>query len=534
MLAAQLLILVIAMVMARWTHMSLGVTIMLPVSGLGVLKLGSCSSAMPSFGAIVLALLGPLAFLVELLWLGRFVTVDVYHVILVALLGTGPGLLAATLPSSRPRLVLTRLCGLWLGLAASLLTWIGYEANNGAMFFSGLAALAVLALVSTWLFHLPASWMLVANTFVLLAIGLPIADRFTRTSYADDPQAALHGKYFLFEKARKDPASFAQWWRCYLNEWQQLAVIAPDPSGQVKFILAPHSNGKLFESRFTINRLGFRGPEFMIEKGNAYRIVALGESTTFGCTLFAADRPWPEVLEDLIRERIPSSRPVQVINAGVPAYSLRDNLARLARDILPLKPDLIISYHGINGFYLLDASVPKTSGPPPPAFRPRPLRLLADAEYRLKMIYYRKSQTSLADRAPSLSSPTNSQYAAAYRDLIQITRTNGIRLALASYSMAVNSQSEAAAAEFYRTAAPGVHRVVKVNAVHTELLRQLCTDHPETIFVDTHPSLDGCTDMFIDLGHFTQHGRQRLAENIFQTLRPALERDLQPTASIAR
>jgi lysophospholipase L1-like esterase len=40
--------------------------------------------------------------------------------------------------------------------------------------------------------------------------------------------------------------------------------------------------------------------------------------------------------------------------------------------------------------------------------------------------------------------------------------------------------------------------------------------------------------MFIDLGHFTQHGRQRLAENIFQTLRPALERDLQPTASIAR
>src|ERR1035438_2587865 len=65
------------------------------------------------------------------------------------------------------------------------------------------------------------------------------------------------------------------------------------------------------------------------------------KSTTFGCTLGQEDKPWPEVFEQMIRERLKPLRPVEVINAGVPGYTLEDNLHRLAKDVLPLKPDTL-------------------------------------------------------------------------------------------------------------------------------------------------------------------------------------------------
>jgi hypothetical protein len=60
----------------------------------------------------------------------------------------------------------------------------------------------------------------------------------------------------------------------------------------------------------------------------------------------AEDRPWPEVLEGAIRERFECAAPVQVVNAGVPGWTLANQIARLEQDIIPLAPDLIVSYHG--------------------------------------------------------------------------------------------------------------------------------------------------------------------------------------------
>ena len=117
-----------------------------------------------------------------------------------------------------------------------------------------------------------------------------------------------------------------------------------------------------------INRLGFPGgPSWLTPKGDVYRIVALGASTTFGITLNSDDRPWPELLQEVITERLKPARKVEVVNAGVPGYRLEFNVHRLAPDILPLKPDLIICYHGINGFGQLDPSIPSTMSKPPPS-----------------------------------------------------------------------------------------------------------------------------------------------------------------------
>ena len=44
--------------------------------------------------------------------------------------------------------------------------------------------------------------------------------------------------------------------------------------------------------------------------------------------------------------------------------------------------------------------------------------------------------------------------------------------------------------------------------------------------MDTHPNLDGDHDKFIDLMHFTQAGRQQLAETMFAGIRDLLDGDL--------
>jgi len=401
-----------------------------------------------------------------------------------------------------------------------------YLQNEPVVFHVGLGlALGLLILCKGW-FRLSWFGIQLVNTAILFILALPMVDLLTRPTSRRDSQLALANRNYDYAAARKDPAAFRTWWKNYLDQWSKMGgqVFSGDPSGILPFRLQPGSHGCLFDSRIEINSKGFRGNEFPDDKGNCYRIVALGESSTFGCTIYAADRPWPELLEAMIRERLYPRRPVQVINAGVPAYSLEHNLHRLASDILPLKPDLIISYHGANGFYMLDEALPKPFGALPPRYKNRPIKLLADFEYRLKMLRFRRHLNPQRLLDPTgFSNPLSTRYAEAYRQLIEAVGTNGIRLILANYSMAVNQQSDSDAVEFYRTCSPSVHWQIRANVVHSELLNQLVSRYPEVRLVNTRPSLNGKPEMFIDLAHFTQAGRQQMAENIFSGLRRDFE-----------
>jgi lysophospholipase L1-like esterase len=232
----------------------------------------------------------------------------------------------------------------------------------------------------------------------------------------------------------------------------------------------------------------------------------------------------------MIRDRIKPQRSVEVINAGVPAYTLDSSLRRLPTDILPLKPDLIISYHGYNTFSMLADGVTRSHTPLPPVYRERPLKLLADSEYRVKVLLYKRDQSS----AGASGDPVNlrlmdTDCALAYRQLIRIARTNHIKLALANFSMAVNGRSDSDVVEFYRPCFAGVYWQMKENLAHSLLLQNLAKQNPDVCLINTQPGLDGEHDKFIDLVHLTQDGRQQLAENIFAAIRPILEHDLSPS-----
>ncbi len=426
---------------------------------------------------------------------------------------------------------------IWAMLGGLLWVVAAYARNRSWLFFGGLLVfLGLLVLCHFW-FRLRTPGIIAVNTFILLIIGLPLADVLVRCVSSLGTELNARRQYYLYDVAKKNPVAFGRWWNYYVVQWRRAEkkIYERDPDPILAYHLRPHSHARVAQSTFSINSRGFRGREIAAEKGDAYRIVALGESTTFGVTLSPEDRPWPELLEQLIRERLKPRRPVEVINAGVPGYRLDQNLRRFAKDILPLKPDMVISYHGINAFSLLRDAVPFAPAARPPAYKERPLRLLADAEYRLRLIRFQHRQPPRHTPHPgTLADPLATPYAALYRQLIQLAQTNHFRLVLANFSMAVNEQSDPALVEFYQPGNPDAAWQIQANRVHSTIVRELAEQHPEVCFVDTHPHLDGEHDKFIDLVHFAPPGDRQLAENFYDALRPILTADLFPALTTGR
>ena len=196
---------------------------------------------------------------------------------------------------------------------------------------------------------------------------------------------------------------------------------------------------------------------------------------------------------------------------------------------------MIISYHGMNGFPMLNPDIPSIIGKRPPGYQPRPLKLLADFEYRIKLDRYKKEQIRRAAKKPSTSiPPMDSEYAKAYERLIQIADTNHIRLVLANYSMAVNTRSDPAIINFYSSAMAAVREDINANIAHTEIINALVKEHTNIFFVNTQPVLDGKSENFIDLMHFTQGGRQKMAELMFAGISNILESELSTNTVAAK
>ena len=102
------------------------------------------------------------------------------------------------------------------------------------------------------------------------------------------------------------------------------------------------SNGLL-----KLNSHGLRGPEISENKGNEYRILSLGESSTF-----AGRSPYKNCYSALLEKLLGriNGRKVRVINAGVPGYTLFQGYQYLIHRGLEFKPDAVLLYFGYNDF----------------------------------------------------------------------------------------------------------------------------------------------------------------------------------------
>ena len=93
-----------------------------------------------------------------------------------------------------------------------------------------------------------------------------------------------------------------------------------------------------FYSADGVNSRGYNDTEWSPEPGDAFRIVALGDSFAFGVVGYA--RNFLTLLETELSARV--GRPVEVANLGIPGMQPQEYLQILLDDGLVLHPDLVL------------------------------------------------------------------------------------------------------------------------------------------------------------------------------------------------
>lgn len=108
--------------------------------------------------------------------------------------------------------------------------------------------------------------------------------------------------------------------------------------------LKPNQNcfTKIDRKPVRVNSLGTRGPEFTPARpANTLRILSLGDSRTFGWGLSEAET-YSGLLEKLLQQHLGSNKRVEVINAGVNAWSYAQMHAYLRDFGLAFQPEVVV------------------------------------------------------------------------------------------------------------------------------------------------------------------------------------------------
>lgn len=151
-------------------------------------------------------------------------------------------------------------------------------------------------------------------------------------------------------------------------------------TGQVFFIPDPQTGHtlrpglKMRSSTYdiSVNRAGFRGPEISLSNpSGAKRVAVLGGSSVFGY-LVPDGQDSCRVMERLVQH---TNTPIEVINAGVPGFNLRQCRYRYESQVAQYSPETVILYLGWNDtpFLVADQVAPANKLPPAPSFWTRTL-----------------------------------------------------------------------------------------------------------------------------------------------------------------
>lgn len=121
-----------------------------------------------------------------------------------------------------------------------------------------------------------------------------------------------------------------------------LELYEPDPA--LFWRLRPNQDcfTKIDHKPVHVNSAGTRGPEFAASRPEgSIRILSLGDSRTFGWGMTEAEA-YSGRLETMLREQLGPTRPVEVINAGVNAWSYPQLALYLEREFERIRPDWVI------------------------------------------------------------------------------------------------------------------------------------------------------------------------------------------------
>jgi lysophospholipase L1-like esterase len=115
----------------------------------------------------------------------------------------------------------------------------------------------------------------------------------------------------------------------------------PDPP--LRYRLKPGFRGTItnrieFDHPVAINGQGLRGPEVVPKPEGMFRVLALGDSFTFGVGA-EEDQTYPALLEEILAR---AGRPSHVLNGGAPGYGVPDAVAWYERHGKAFDADVVL------------------------------------------------------------------------------------------------------------------------------------------------------------------------------------------------
>jgi lysophospholipase L1-like esterase len=281
------------------------------------------------------------------------------------------------------------------------------------------------------------------------------------------------------------------------------------------------ATGERFDVR--INRQGFRGEDFEnSKKPDTLRVVTLGASSTFG--YYSRDhQTYPFVLEQELGKRCPQVQ-FEVINLGIPHLSIAQIVALFLTEGIPLSPDVVTFYEGVNDSLLVrPAEEEESAARRAVAALREKLLLIALVDTALDLRNLRWSQGELRER----SQPVADDFVAGLEALRAASEANGARFVL------ISQQAKSSTIE--RKAMKGLRYRDEVKIVtdrmnegrslggvevaflaHSRLMdrsRDWATDG-DVAYVDGIAQLDTDRDVLLSWVHLSPRGNRLLADAI--------------------
>ena len=286
------------------------------------------------------------------------------------------------------------------------------------------------------------------------------------------------------------------------------------------------------------NSLGYRNPEFSIQKdNNTIRILALGGSTTYGFLNKDPRAAWPAILESRLNDVL--KQPVEVINAGLNYATSAELLAAYTFRHRYLAADWVL-YHG-GGNDAAPVVFPDYN-PEYTHFRAggkaltlRPLERVLLRSYVFRIFYslwlspietvYQSQPFSFADLDPievhkAVQNPDNYQGFKRNLDLlINMAKMDGSHMAMIEF-LTASPKKVGQRRKDLKPILPDFLAAIEQNR---QIMQDLSNQHkipyiylPEDRFTDR---------MFWDYCHLKPDGEKLKAELIFQALLPLIKEE---------
>lgn len=282
---------------------------------------------------------------------------------------------------------------------------------------------------------------------------------------------------------------------------------------------------------YEVNSRGFRGRELEMPKpAGVFRVLTLGDSSTWDSNVSGTEATWPVQLEERLNEGLPAGGPrFDVVNGGVPGYTSMESLLNFLWRGLSVDPDAFVLYQGYTDFkpnrfpgFKADYS----------HFRTRDATSLRALAERSRFLFYARQWISRLKPKTNLAyddvlEPGLAAFESHLRRIAVVARDAGVQPVFATFAMPLSAKNRAEHPEKFRgmeknlecltfDGAVAAHR--KYNAAIVKLARELAIP-----MADVDAAVPKDFEHFTDHCHMSDLGSRRVADVFRRTLLSSLD-----------